>query len=114
MLARADGTVLARTGLDPVRVVTLVGWPGLDADAPPSGAFNGRSRFDNVERLFAYQKLRGYPLTVYVGQDADAMLRPYHRDRDLLLLAGALGTLLLAALAVRLLRRRPRLAVREV
>ena len=114
MLARADGTVLARTGLDPVRVVTLVGWPGLDADAPPSGAFSGRSRFDNVERLFAYQKLRGYPLTVYVGQDADAMLRPYHRDRDLLLLAGALGTLLLAALAARLVRRRARLAVREV
>ena len=77
-------------------------------DAPPSGAFSGRSRFDNVERLFAYQKLRGYPLTVYVGQDAEAMLRPYHRDRNLLLLAGALGTLLLGALALRLGRRRAR------
>lgn len=114
MLARADGTVLARTRGDPGRVVTLVGWAGLADDGPPSGSFSGRSRFDNVERLFAFQKLRSYPLTVYVGQDADAMLRPYHRDRDLLLLAGALGTLLLAALAVRLLRRRARLAVREV
>ena len=115
MLARADGTVLARTrGLDPARVVTLVGWEGLGDDGPPSGVFSGRSRFDGVERLFAYHRLPNYPLTVYVGQDAEAVLRAYSRERALLLGAGAIGTLLLAALAVRLARRRLRLAVREI
>lgn len=114
MLARADGTVLARTRGDPGRVVTLVGWAGLGDEGPPSGSFGGRSRFDGVERLFAYQRLRNYPLTVYVGQDAEGVLRAHARDRTLLIGAGAIGTLLLAALAVRLVRRRARLAVREV
>lgn len=108
MLARADGTVLARTRGDPARVVRLVGWAGLGDDGAPSGSFSGRSRFDNVERLFAYHRLRNYPLTVYVGQDLEAVLRAYSRDRALLIGAGALGTLLLAALAVRLSRRASR------
>jgi hypothetical protein len=106
MLARADGTVLARTrGLDPARVVILVGWAGLGEDAPPAGTFTGRSRFDGVERFFAYHRLQNYPLTVYVGQDAEAVLQPYHRERALLLGGGALATLLLIAIAVLLAGR---------
>jgi len=36
MLARADGTVLARTGGLDERGVTLVGWAGLEREAAPS------------------------------------------------------------------------------
>ena len=83
----------------------------------PSQAAERPLDFSIIRRLFActqpYQRLRNYPLTVYVGQDLEAVLRGYSRERALLLGAGAIGTLLLAALAVRRIRR-PRLAVRQV
>jgi signal transduction histidine kinase len=105
MLARADGTVLARTGGLGERGVTLVGWAGLDAEGPPSGEFSGRSRFDGVERFYAYRRLQNYPLTVYVGQEMAAVLAPYHRDQRLLIAGGAIGTLLLAVVATLLIGR---------
>ena len=105
MLARADGTVLARTGGLDERGVTLVGWAGLEREAAPSGEFRGRSRFDGVERFFAYRRLQHYPLTVYVGQDVAGVLAPYERDQRLLLAGGAIGTLLLAAVALLLIAR---------
>ena len=106
MLARADGTILARSGgLPRAKQGTLAGWPGVGADTPASGEFHGPSRVDGVERFYAYRKLQNYPLTIYLGQGAETVLAPYYRDRNLLLASGALGTVLLIAVALLLVAR---------
>ena len=106
MLARPDGTILARTGgVGPARDVTLAGWPGLGDDSPASGDFRAPGRVDGVERLFAYRKLQNYPLTVFLGQSAEAVLAPYVRDRNLLLGGGLLATVLLLAVGALLVAR---------
>lgn len=106
MLARGDGTILARSGGLPREAgATLAGWPGLGDNAPPSGDFRAPSRVDGVERFYAYRKLQNYPLTIFLGQGVDTVLRPYYRDRNVLLGAGALATILLLALAALLVAR---------
>lgn len=105
-VARSDGTILARTGgLERAGEVTLAGWPGLDAASPASGNFVAQSRVDGIERFVAYRKLENYPLTIYIGQDADWVLAPYYRDRKFLAGAGLLATLLLATVALLVISR---------
>ena len=106
VLARADGTILARSGgLPREQQVSLAGWPGLGDDSPPSGEFRGPSKVDGVERFYAYRKLQNYPLTMFLGEGAETVLAPYYRDRTLLLASGGLGTLLLIAVALLLVAR---------
>lgn len=106
MLARPDGTMLARSrGLTDAREVTLAGWPGLGDDSPASGAFRAASRVDGVERFYAYRKLQNYPLTVFLGQGSEAVLAPYYRDRNLLLGGGVFASVLLLALGALLVAR---------
>jgi len=106
MLARADGKILARSGgLERTTQVTLAGWPGVSDDGPPGGDFRATGRVDDIDRFFAYRRLNSYPLTIFLGQGAEAVLSPYYRDRNVLLGAGALATILLAAVAALLLAR---------
>jgi len=106
MLARDDGTILARTGgLERTRDLRLADWPGIGAEAPPSGHLRFASAIDGQERLYAFRRLEAYPLTVYVGQDADAVLAPYYRDRNLLIGGGVLATILLVAVAILMISR---------
>ena len=106
MLARADGTMLARSrGLSAAREVTLAGWPGLGNDSPASGDFRARSRVDGVERFYAYRKLQNYPLTIFLGQGVETVLAPYYHDRSLLLGAGVLATVLLLTVGALLVAR---------
>jgi signal transduction histidine kinase len=72
-LERSDGTALART---------------RDAG------------MDRVERIMTSSKLEGYPLTVHVGQSVDAVFELYRHQRDAMVGAGIVATLLLLALAL--------------
>jgi signal transduction histidine kinase len=107
MLARADGTILARShgSLERTAQVTLAGWPGVGDDGPPGGDFRAPGRVDGIDRFFAYRRLQSYPLAIFLGQGAETVLAPYYRDRDVLLGAGALATILLLALAALLVAR---------
>ena len=106
MVARGDGTILARSGgLARARQVTLAGWPGVGDDSPAAGEFRAPGRVDGIERFFAYRKLQSYPLTVFVGQGVDAVLGPYYGDRNLLLGGGALASVLLLTVALLLIVR---------
>lgn len=110
-LVRADGTILARTrDFDRARGISLARYPGLGAGEPSEGLFSGAGRLDGIERLIAYRKVPGYALTVYVGQSMAAVLAGYERQRNFLVGAGIVATLLLAALARVLASRR---ALRE-
>ena len=100
-LVRADGTILARTrDLERGTAVSLAGIPGLGERAPSEGTYrNFGGRIDGVDRLVAWRKVRGYPLTVYVGQRMESVLAPYQWQRNVMLAAAAIATLLLLLLA---------------
>jgi len=106
LLARADGTILARSdGLPRSTQVTLAGWPGVGDDGPASGDFRAPGRVDSVVRFYAYRKLQNYPLTIFVGQGVEAVFATYDRDRNLLLGGGTLATALLLLVALLLVAR---------
>ena len=106
MLARTDGTILARSGgLPRDQQANLAGWPGVGDDAPASGEFRGAGKVDGVERFYAYRRLPNYALTVFLGQDTETVLAPYYRDRNVLLASGGLGTVLFFAVALLLVAR---------
>lgn len=100
-LVRADGEVLARTGelAEAVRV-SLAGRAGLRAEDPPEGHYRVRGTIDGVDRFYAYRKLHSYPLTLYVGQSASAVLGPFHEQLAMLVGAGLLASALVVALAL--------------
>ena len=106
MLARPDGTILARSGgLDRTREIKLAGWAGIADDGPPSGEFRAPGQVDGIERFFSYRRLQNYPLTIYVGQGVETVLAPYYRQRNLLLGGGALATVLVFMVILLLVAR---------
>jgi len=109
-LARSDGGILARTGgLDRTTHVSLKDSPGLRDDDPSVGTFEGLGPIDGVARLFAYSKVRGYPLTVYVSQKMQTVLASFYAQRLELLTVAVIATALLLVLA-RLWRSRLKLS----
>jgi len=106
VLVRADGQILAHSfGLVRAANVSLAGAEGVRAEDPNAGAYRSMGKVDGMERLFSYQKVRAYPLTVIVGQSTDTVLAQYRRQRTVYLVSGALATTLLLALALLLASR---------
>jgi PAS domain S-box-containing protein len=106
-LVRADGQILARShDLARAAMVSLAEIPELGANAAPAGEFRRKSKIDGLERLYRYQKVSGYPLTLFVGQAVDTILAPYRTQRMTHLVAGALATALLLIVTLLLISRR--------
>jgi signal transduction histidine kinase len=103
-LARADGSILARVARPGAVRRSIGGSPGLGA-GPAEGNFRSAATVDGAERLFAYRKLESYPLTVFVAQGIDTVLSAYYGQRNALLAAGAVASLLLLAVALLLISR---------
>ena len=113
-LVRADGQIVASShDLARVSKVSLADSPALGPDAAPEGGFRRRAKTDGVERLYRYQKVPGYPLTVFVGQALDTVLAPYRAQRAIYVAAGVLTTILLLTVAQLLNSRRRHLLVAE-
>ena len=105
-LVRSDGRILAHSqDLDYTSGVSLAVVPGLAADAPPFGSYRRKSLTDGTERLYAYQRVPGYPLTVFVGQAVDTVLAPFVVQRANYVASGALATLLLLIITLLLVSR---------
>jgi len=106
-LVRADGQILARSPeLSEASAISLADVPGLEADAAPNGAYRRIAKTDGIERQYSYQKVPGYPLTVYVGQSTEALLAPHREQRASYLALGALATFLLLVSSTLLVSRR--------
>jgi PAS domain S-box-containing protein len=106
-LVRTDGQILGHSrDMGKATGVSLTDSPALSPDTAPAGEFRRKSLIDDIERLYRYQKVRGYPLTVIVGQSVDTILAPYHAQRTTSLVSGASATALLLALALLLVSRR--------
>uniref|UniRef100_UPI0039F07381 ATP-binding protein n=1 Tax=Bordetella sputigena TaxID=1416810 RepID=UPI0039F07381 len=81
-----------------------------------AGSFRANSPIDGIDRISSYQVLSPYPLVVVVGYATEEYLAAYRDRRDLLLLTGAIITVLMAFAEwrkVRLVRRTAELALRE-
>jgi hypothetical protein len=115
-IASLDGTILASgrataKGRDSVIGQTLAGSPVLKLSAgAPAGTLLTRSRFDNVERLFSWRVVRGYPIIVIVGVSEDEVLTTYAANRNAYFTLATLMTALILAVAVLTLLRQNRLA----
>jgi signal transduction histidine kinase/DNA-binding response OmpR family regulator/HPt (histidine-containing phosphotransfer) domain-containing protein len=47
---------------------------------PESGCYFAHSKLDDIERIFCYQRVGRYPLYIFVGQDPQAFLTPWHQE----------------------------------
>ena len=106
VLVRSDGRILAHSQLGKAAEVSLADSPALGPDAAPAGEYRRAARTDGIERLYRYQKVPGYPLTVFVGQSVESVLAPIRVRRATYLAAGALATALLLAITLLISARR--------
>ena len=105
-LVRSDGQILSRShDMPQASSVSLADTAGLARDDPPAGGYTRTAKTDGVERLYRYQKVSGYPLTVYVGQAMETVLAPYRAQRARYAIGGGLATVLLFAVALLLALR---------
>jgi signal transduction histidine kinase len=120
MIAGTDGIV--RAGFDRDHPDGLAGM-GTDLRAAPYPAqlepggiavYSRQSPVDGIERLITIRDLDRYPLRVLVGLDLDDVLGPARSHIWLIGLIGFAATVLLAGLAVLLLREAWRRTDREV
>ena len=107
LLVRDDGAYLARSDrLEAVLSLSVP--PGREFLRHPDrmqGQYQVTSPIDGVERLYAWQRLRNYPLVVSVGLDHEKAMAATKSSIEQSRLANAAGTLLalLAALWIALL-----------
>jgi PAS domain S-box-containing protein len=100
-LVRADGRIIARAhGLAKSARISLAGIAGLSPDSAREGGYRRKALSDGVERLYRYQKVPDYPLTVYVGQALSTVLAPYRAERTGYMAGGFLATALLLTVAL--------------
>lgn len=59
---------------------------------------------DGIDRIYAFRKVRGYPLGVIVGQASDEIFAAFRRDRDRDLIAGTLLTIIIGIISVLIFR----------
>ena len=108
LLSTTDGIVLARAPHGDA----LIG-ADLPADTaarvlrdPRADGYRAVSGIDHVDRIFNSRRLDHYPLIVSVGLAAEDVFAPYHRNRRLYFLAGALLSVAGAIIGWFMLRQR--------
>ncbi|MBO14714.1 MAG: two-component sensor histidine kinase [Herbaspirillum sp.] len=94
-LVGADGTArVRRTGdMDAMGEQVNGGKVYAAMLAQGSGVIDAFSRVDGRERIYAFHKLRDYPLYASVGIDIEERLAPYYRERNRTLTLAILITL---------------------
>jgi two-component system, sensor histidine kinase len=111
-LIGTDGIVRARGGKGPSAVGrSIAGGPLFQQVArSESGFFVSKSGIDGIERLYAYRKVKGYPLIVTVGLAEDEVFDAYNRNRNSNIAIAVLLTLWLLAVTTLMVRYQRTLA----
>ena len=117
-LFRDDGIVVARrAGQSRTIGMSISKSSGYDImRRQAKGAFVANWRIDGVSRVVAFERLRGYPLTINVASSVDDALAQVREKRPTyyLLAASATAFLLLASFLIAFLFRRREQAAREL
>jgi diguanylate cyclase (GGDEF)-like protein/PAS domain S-box-containing protein len=80
-VARVDGRILFRHPyLEQAFGADTAGTLLHQAKTRPSGIFQGESRFDGIERLYAYTRLPAFALTATVGVPTDSVLATWRQE----------------------------------
>jgi len=119
-LIGADNIVLARfsknspEGLDGIgqSIANNYG-PGFVPESI-QGSYIRQSKLDHIPRLYSYRRVTGYPLFVSVGLGYDEGLAMWRTNAKIILALAAVTTLLLAVLALYLLREIGRRTKRDI
>ncbi|MEO8318264.1 MAG: ATP-binding protein [Bradyrhizobium sp.] len=100
-LVGLDGIIRARGASGPGAIGTSIsGGPLMtELKAHDSGFYTNRSRIDGIERIYAFRKVRGYPLGVAVGQASGEIFASYRRERDRNILVGTLLTAIIGVIS---------------
>ncbi|MBV9983714.1 hybrid sensor histidine kinase/response regulator [Bradyrhizobium sp.] len=112
-LVGLDGIVRARGASGPAAAVgaSLAGSVLMSSlSRQASGSYTGASAIDGVERIFAFRRVRDYPLIVIVGQATDDVFAAFRADRDRELLIGVLLSVFVAVVALLIVRYQAGLA----
>jgi diguanylate cyclase (GGDEF)-like protein len=107
LLALSDGTVVYRRPFDDKLIGTsLAASPALRTlFRQPSGSAILVSTVDQIERLYSYRGVRGFPFVVAVGRTKNELLSNWERASALIGAAALLVCAMIALLANRLFRQ---------
>ncbi|CCD93849.1 putative sensor histidine kinase with a response regulator receiver domain [Bradyrhizobium sp. ORS 375] len=110
-LVGVDGIVRARASAGSGGVgSSLVGSPVMTAIQKDSGSYMTRSLIDGVQRIYSFQRIKGQPLVVIVGQASDEIFSAFKINRDRDLLVGALLTVVIGIITILIARYQAGLA----
>src|SRR5207244_2072376 len=109
-LVRSDGSLLARYPTMSATQILARDSPFMQAIAgkPDHGLFWGRGQTDGTERIFAYEKIEGFPLYVAYGIPRGDLLVPWLAnllDYSLFAIPASLALFAMTLLAIRHIQR---------
>jgi hypothetical protein len=108
-LVRSDGHFLARSGnFDHAEAPVLepATTPGLGSAGPDAGESRRTTLVDRRDSIVTFQRVPGYPLTVFVSWDLASGLRSFSRQRDIVLVLALLLSVVLFMFTRMLIVRR--------
>ncbi|MDD5249897.1 MAG: diguanylate cyclase [Rhodocyclaceae bacterium] len=102
VLFKLDGTYLARTPnlAEAMGTAVPADRPFVGADAPRRGVFRSAAAFDHIHRIYAWRRLKDYPILATVGLDEAAILAPLEREVAAGIWRRNVGSLAVLALAL--------------
>jgi two-component system NtrC family sensor kinase len=117
LLVRDDGTVLVRSPRLPQALVLARGSPLMRvlASRHASGIFRAESTVDGVQRIYGYERVPGFPITVVFGIPAADVLAAWRANLfnySLFAVPASIGLFLLTLLVLRQLQRHAMLSWR--